>query len=126
MLAERLNHGNLKRLDRTAEGFGCFYGPALATDANEVVVANPEYIGSLHDPIGSPPRVERSGDPGRCASTSSPSSCALTIAISARNGKLAGTRMPQEIAELDHKIKAQVQALEKGSSPSWSPSAQVS
>jgi len=34
-----------------------------------------------------------------------------------RNGKLAGTRMRQQIAELDRKIKAQVQALEKGIEP---------
>ena len=37
-----------------------------------------------------------------------------------RNGKLAGTRMRQQIAELDRKIKAQVQAPEKGIDPSWS------
>ncbi len=36
---------------------------------------------------------------------------------SARNGKLAGTRIRQQIAELDRKIKAQVQALEKGIEP---------
>jgi hypothetical protein len=34
-----------------------------------------------------------------------------------RNGKLAGTRIRQQIAELDRKIKAQVQALEKGIEP---------
>ena len=34
-----------------------------------------------------------------------------------RNGKLAGTRMRQQLAELDRKIKAQVQALEKGIEP---------
>jgi len=34
-----------------------------------------------------------------------------------RNGKLAGTRMRQQIAELERKIKAQVQALEKGIEP---------
>ena len=32
-------------------------------------------------------------------------------------GKLAGTRVRQQIAELDRKIKAQVQALEKGIEP---------
>ena len=42
-----------------------------------------------------------------------------------RNGKLAGTRMRQQIAELDRKIKAQVQALEE-SSRSWSPSGSAS
>ena len=31
-----------------------------------------------------------------------------------RNGKLAGTKMRNQIAELDRKIKAQIQALEKG------------
>ena len=31
-----------------------------------------------------------------------------------RNGKLGGTRIRQQIAELDRKIKAQVVALEKG------------
>ena len=39
-----------------------------------------------------------------------------------RNGKLAGTRIRQQIAELERKIKAQVQALEKGSSRSSSRS----
>ncbi len=34
-----------------------------------------------------------------------------------RNGKLAGTRMRQQIVELDRKIKAQVVALEKGIEP---------
>jgi site-specific DNA recombinase len=34
-----------------------------------------------------------------------------------RSGKLAGTRLRQQIAELDRKIKAQVQALEKGIEP---------
>ena len=34
-----------------------------------------------------------------------------------RNGKLAGTRMRQQIVELDRKIKAQVQALENGIEP---------
>ncbi len=34
-----------------------------------------------------------------------------------RNGKLAGTRMRQQIGELDRKIKAQVQALERGIEP---------
>ena len=34
-----------------------------------------------------------------------------------RNGKLAGTRMRQQVGELDRKIKAQVQALEKGVEP---------
>ena len=34
-----------------------------------------------------------------------------------RNGKLAGTRIRQQIAELERKIKAQVQALEKGIEP---------
>ena len=34
-----------------------------------------------------------------------------------RNGKLAGTRIRQQVAELDRKIKAQVQALEKGIEP---------
>lgn len=34
-----------------------------------------------------------------------------------RNGKLAGTRIRQQIGELDRKIKAQVQALEKGIEP---------
>ena len=34
-----------------------------------------------------------------------------------RNGKLAGTRMRQQVGELDRKIKAQVQALEKGRQP---------
>jgi hypothetical protein len=34
-----------------------------------------------------------------------------------RNGKLAGTRMRQQIAELDRKVKAQVVALEKGIEP---------
>ena len=34
-----------------------------------------------------------------------------------RNGKLAGTRMRQQIGELERKIKAQVQALEKGIEP---------
>jgi chromosome segregation ATPase len=34
-----------------------------------------------------------------------------------RNGRLAGTRMRQQIAELERKIKAQVQALEKGIEP---------
>ena len=43
-----------------------------------------------------------------------------------RNGKLAATRMRQQIADADRKIKAQVQALEKASSPSSSPNASVS
>jgi hypothetical protein len=34
-----------------------------------------------------------------------------------RNGKLAGTRIRQQVAELERKIKAQVQALEKGIEP---------
>jgi hypothetical protein len=34
-----------------------------------------------------------------------------------KKGKLAGTRMRQQIAELDRKMKAQVQALEKGIEP---------
>ncbi len=34
-----------------------------------------------------------------------------------RNGKLAGTRLRKQIAEVDRKIKAQVQALEKGVEP---------
>ena len=34
-----------------------------------------------------------------------------------RNGKLAGTRIRQQVGELDRKIKAQVQALEKGIEP---------
>ena len=34
-----------------------------------------------------------------------------------RNGKLAGTRMRQQIGELDRKIKAQVVALERGIEP---------
>jgi len=34
-----------------------------------------------------------------------------------RNGKLAGTRIRQQIAELDRKIKAQVTALERGIEP---------
>ncbi len=34
-----------------------------------------------------------------------------------RNGKLAGTRIRQQIGELDRKIKARVQALEKGIEP---------
>ena len=39
-----------------------------------------------------------------------------------RNGKLARTRIRQQIGELDRKIKARVQALEKGIEPSSSPS----
>ena len=34
-----------------------------------------------------------------------------------RNGKLAGTRIRQQVGELERKIKAQVQALEKGIEP---------
>lgn len=34
-----------------------------------------------------------------------------------RNGKLAGTRIRQQVVELERKIKAQVQALEKGIEP---------
>jgi hypothetical protein len=34
-----------------------------------------------------------------------------------RDGRLAGARMRQQIAELDRKIKAQIQALEKGIEP---------
>ncbi|MDQ3102360.1 MAG: hypothetical protein M3Q53_00785 [Actinomycetota bacterium] len=34
-----------------------------------------------------------------------------------QNGKLAGTRIRQQVAELDRKIKAQIQALEKGIEP---------
>jgi hypothetical protein len=58
-----------------------------------------------------------SGSSGRCVWTSSPSNCEPTAGEQRRNGKLAGTRMRQQIAELDRKIKAQVQALEKGIEP---------
>ncbi|HEX2709134.1 MAG TPA: hypothetical protein VHM66_14155 [Solirubrobacterales bacterium] len=34
-----------------------------------------------------------------------------------RNGKLAGTKLRKQIAEIDRKIRAQVQALEKGVEP---------
>ena len=43
-----------------------------------------------------------------------------------QNGKLAGTKLRQRIAELERRIKAQVQALEAGSSRSWSQSASPS
>ena len=64
-----------------------------------------------------PAASSSSGSSARCASSASRSSCAPTPASSAANGKLAGTRMRQQIAELDRKIKAQVQALEKGIEP---------
>ena len=58
-----------------------------------------------------------SGSSARCGSSASRSSCAHRPAASAKNGKLAGTRLRKQIAEIDRKIKAQVQALEKGVEP---------
>ena len=45
-------------------GFGCFIGSGLATEGTEVLVGAPEDIGTIHDLGGSPPRIERYGDPG--------------------------------------------------------------
>ena len=44
--------------------FGCFNGVALATEAADVLVGAPEYIGTIHDPVGYPPRLDRYRDPG--------------------------------------------------------------
>ena len=59
--------GAVTRFSPTGEergSFGCFFGQALATHGDQVLVASPEDIGTIHDLHFDPPHLERYGDPG--------------------------------------------------------------